>query len=111
VEVSDQSPSFVSPNFRVMDAAGNVDSTGTLSLNATVLSTSYPTGYYCSITSITSVILSRVISNTSFYRVEVYSGTTLIRKFKITNSSVLDEGALGSVNICNYSPHKVIIAL
>jgi len=111
VEITDQAPMFASPNFKILDASGNVDSTGTLPVNASAVSSAYPTGDYCSIPSLTSITFSRVISNTDFYRVEVYSGTTLIRKWKVTYNNVVDEGATGVGKICGYSPHQVLVGL
>lgn len=112
VELSDYSPAFTNPIVKILDESGNVDTTATLTVDTTVVSTNFPTGNYCDMTAINYVTFSKSLpSATNFYRVQVFNGTTLIRSFKITNNNVVDEGASGVGKICNYSPHKIMVLL
>ncbi|MFY9309950.1 MAG: hypothetical protein WAQ28_12955 [Bacteroidia bacterium] len=110
IELSDISPTFVSPKAKVINESGNVDSVITLTIDTTVAYSNFPTGNLCAMNTINSVKVSRPLASaSSFYRVEVYSGTTLVRKWKITKTNVVDEGAIGVGKICSYSPHKVMV--
>lgn len=109
VEYTNNANYLNSPTARLVSEAGDTSAVINLTVNAATTTTAYPNA--CNFPSLTYSTVSKDIAPTSFYRVLIYDGSTLLRKLKITTTNIVDEGGGSFLKICNYSPHKVAVSL